>query len=192
MQQGDLAKKERKTENFPNLGEIWKNDAVKVLHSICQQIWKTQQWPQDWKSQFSSNPKESQCQRMLKKLISNPKISIQNNLLQDAQSKLSKSKDKERILSLKRRKKLSPKRTPIRRSAYLSKETLQTMKKDWKHTPLSLSGKQLPGRDRRGHERKCSLQSHSRSWEGKGPSQAPSTSGNESQGPGQGLGNLYT
>ena len=25
------------------------NDAVKVLHSICQQIWKTQQWPQDWK-----------------------------------------------------------------------------------------------------------------------------------------------
>ena len=47
-------------------------------------------------------------------------------------------------------------------------------------------------RDRRGHERKCSLQSHSRSWEGKGPSQAPSTSENESQGPGQGLGNLYT
>ena len=30
-----------------------KGDAVKVLHSICQQIWKTQQWPQDWKSQFS-------------------------------------------------------------------------------------------------------------------------------------------
>ena len=30
-----------------------KDDAVKVLHSICQQIWKAQQWPQDWKSQFS-------------------------------------------------------------------------------------------------------------------------------------------
>ena len=30
-----------------------KDDAVKVLHSICQQIWKTQQWPQDWKGQFS-------------------------------------------------------------------------------------------------------------------------------------------
>ena len=29
--------------------EILKDDAVKVLHSICQQIWKTQQWPQDWK-----------------------------------------------------------------------------------------------------------------------------------------------
>ena len=35
------------------LSQILKYDAVKVLHSICQQIWKTQQWPQDWKSQFS-------------------------------------------------------------------------------------------------------------------------------------------
>ena len=33
--------------------QILKDDAMKVLHSICQQIWKTQQWPQDWKSQFS-------------------------------------------------------------------------------------------------------------------------------------------
>ena len=31
-----------------------KDDAIKVLHSICQQIWKTQQWPQDGKGQFSS------------------------------------------------------------------------------------------------------------------------------------------
>ena len=31
------------------LFKILKDDAVKVLHSICQQIWKTQQWPQDWK-----------------------------------------------------------------------------------------------------------------------------------------------
>ena len=29
--------------------QILKDDAVKVLHSVCQQIWKTQQWPQDWK-----------------------------------------------------------------------------------------------------------------------------------------------
>ena len=35
------------------LFQFLKDDAVKVLHSICQQIWKTQQWPQDWKSQFS-------------------------------------------------------------------------------------------------------------------------------------------
>ena len=31
------------------LFQILKDDAVKVLHSICQQMWKTQQWPQDWK-----------------------------------------------------------------------------------------------------------------------------------------------
>ena len=31
------------------LFQILKGDAVKMLHSICQQIWKTQQWPQDWK-----------------------------------------------------------------------------------------------------------------------------------------------
>ena len=51
------------------LFQILKDDAVKVLHSICQQIWKTQQWPQDWKRSvfsFHSNPKERQCQRMLK------------------------------------------------------------------------------------------------------------------------------
>ena len=41
------------------LFQILKDDAVKVLHSICQQIWKTQQWPQDWKrSVFISIPKE--------------------------------------------------------------------------------------------------------------------------------------
>ena len=32
------------------LFQILKDDAIKVMHSICQQIWKTQQWPQDWKS----------------------------------------------------------------------------------------------------------------------------------------------
>ena len=31
------------------LFQILKDDSVKVLHSICQQLWKTQQWPQDWK-----------------------------------------------------------------------------------------------------------------------------------------------
>ena len=36
------------------LFQILKDDSVKVLHSICQQIWKTQQWPQGWKTgQFS-------------------------------------------------------------------------------------------------------------------------------------------
>ena len=42
------------------LFQILKDDAVKVLHSICQQTWKTQQWPQDWKrSVFIPIPKKS-------------------------------------------------------------------------------------------------------------------------------------
>ena len=41
------------------LFQILKGDAVKVLHSTCQQIWKTQQWPQDWKrSVFIPIPKK--------------------------------------------------------------------------------------------------------------------------------------
>ena len=41
------------------LFQILKDDAVRVLHSICQQIWKTQQWPQDWKrSVFIPTPKK--------------------------------------------------------------------------------------------------------------------------------------
>ena len=53
------------------LFQILKYDAVKVLHSICQQIWKTQQWPQDWKGQFSfqfqrkSTPKNIQTTAQL-------------------------------------------------------------------------------------------------------------------------------
>ena len=42
------------------LFQISKDDAVKVLHSVCQKIWKTQQWPQDWKrSVFIPIPKKS-------------------------------------------------------------------------------------------------------------------------------------
>ena len=50
------------------LFQILKEDVVKVLHSICQQIWNTQQWPQDWKRSVfipipkKGNPKEcSNC-----------------------------------------------------------------------------------------------------------------------------------
>ena len=42
------------------LFQILKDDAIKVLCSICQQIWKTQQWPQDWKkSVFIPTPKKA-------------------------------------------------------------------------------------------------------------------------------------
>ena len=45
------------------LFEILKDDAMKVLHSICQQIWKTQQWPQDWKSSvFIPIPKKGNAE----------------------------------------------------------------------------------------------------------------------------------
>ena len=45
------------------LFQILKDDAVKVLHSICQPIWKTQQWPQDWKrSVFIPIPKKGKAQ----------------------------------------------------------------------------------------------------------------------------------
>ena len=53
------------------LFQILKDDAVKVLHSICQQIWKTQHWPQDWKrsvfiqSQRKAMPKNAQTTTQL-------------------------------------------------------------------------------------------------------------------------------
>ena len=53
------------------LFQILKDDAVKVLHSICQPIWKTQQWPQDWKrsvfiqSQRKAMPKNAQTTTQL-------------------------------------------------------------------------------------------------------------------------------
>ena len=51
------------------LFQILNDNAVKVLHSVYQQIWKTRPWPQDWKKvSFHSNPKGRQCQRMLKLL----------------------------------------------------------------------------------------------------------------------------
>ena len=48
------------------LFQILKDDAVKVLHSTCQQIWKTQLWPQEWKSSVFIPIPKRQCQRMLK------------------------------------------------------------------------------------------------------------------------------
>ena len=59
-------------EILVELFQVLKDDAVKVLHSICQQIWKTQQWPQDWKrcqfsfqSQRKAMPKNAQTTAQL-------------------------------------------------------------------------------------------------------------------------------
>ena len=47
------------------LFQILKGDAVKVLHSVCQQIWKAQQWPQDWKrSVFIPIPKKGNAKEL--------------------------------------------------------------------------------------------------------------------------------
>ena len=61
---------------------------MKVLHSICQQIWKSQQWPQDQKKvSFHSNPKERQCQRMFKLLHNCTHLTCQQS---NAQARLQK------------------------------------------------------------------------------------------------------
>ena len=54
--------------NSVELFQILKDDVVKVLHSMCQQIWKTTVATGLEKVRFQSNPKEGQCQRMLKLL----------------------------------------------------------------------------------------------------------------------------
>ena len=49
--------KASRSDRIPaELFQILKDDAVKVLHSVCQQIWKAQQWPQTGKGQFSFQP----------------------------------------------------------------------------------------------------------------------------------------
>ena len=60
------------------LFQILKDDAVKVLHSICQQIWKTQQWPQDWKGQFSF---QSQSKAMPKNAQTNEQLHSSHTLV---------------------------------------------------------------------------------------------------------------
>ena len=65
------------------LFQILKDDGVKVLHSICQQIWKTQQWPQDWKRSVSipipkkGNPKECSNYRTIALISHTGKVPLQ-------------------------------------------------------------------------------------------------------------------
>ena len=72
------------------LCQILKDDSVKVLHSICQQIWKTQQWSQEWKKvSVHSNPTERQCQRMLKLLHNCTHLTCQQSNAQNSPSQAS-------------------------------------------------------------------------------------------------------
>ena len=61
---GSITTKASGGDGIPvELFQILKNDAVKMLHSLCQQIWKTQHWPQDWKrSVFIPIPKKGNAQ----------------------------------------------------------------------------------------------------------------------------------
>ena len=64
------------------LFQILKDDAVKVLHSTCQQIWKTQQWPQDWKRSVSipipkkGNDKESSSYHTIALILHTSKVML--------------------------------------------------------------------------------------------------------------------
>ena len=61
------------------LFQILKDDAVKVLHSICQQIWRTQRWPQGWKGQFSF---QSQRKQMPKNVQTTAQLHSSHTLVQ--------------------------------------------------------------------------------------------------------------
>ena len=67
------------------LFQILKDDAVKVLRSICQQIWKTQQWPQDWKRSVfilvpkKGNPKECSNYYMIALISNTSKVMLKNS-----------------------------------------------------------------------------------------------------------------
>ena len=90
------------------LFQILKDDAVKVLHSICQQIWKTQQWPQDWKKSVfipipqNSNAKEcsnyltialiSHASKVMLKILQARLQQYTNHALPDVQAAFRKGK----------------------------------------------------------------------------------------------------
>ena len=86
----EMKNSSRGDESPAALLQILKDDAVKVLHSTCQQIWKTQQWPQDWKRSVSiPNCKERQSQRMFKLPHNCTHLTCQQSSAQNAPSKAS-------------------------------------------------------------------------------------------------------
>ena len=101
--------KSRGGDGIPvELCQILKDDAVKVLHSICQQIWKTQQWPQDWKRSVfipvpkKGNPKEcsnyrtialiSHARKVMLKILQARLQQYVNHELPDVQAAFRKSR----------------------------------------------------------------------------------------------------
>ena len=58
------------------LFQILKYDAVKVLHSLCKQIWKTQQWPQDWKISGFISPQRRAMPKNVHAIVQLPSFHI--------------------------------------------------------------------------------------------------------------------
>ena len=93
------------------LFQIMKDDAVKVLHSICQQIWKTQQWPQDWKrsvfipipnngnakecSNYSTSALISHASKVMVRILQARLQQYVNHELPDVQTGLEKAEEPE-------------------------------------------------------------------------------------------------
>jgi len=77
-----ITNKPRGGDRIPvELFQILKDDAVKVLHSICQQIWKTQQWPQDWKrSVFIPIPKKGNAKECSNHHTLHPSHTLANSV----------------------------------------------------------------------------------------------------------------
>ena len=74
------------------LFQILKDDAVKVLHSICQQIWETQQWPQDWKRSvfipISKMSKDKECSNYCTVAFISHASKVMPKILQVVKSKI--------------------------------------------------------------------------------------------------------
>ena len=104
------SKKARGGDGIPvELFQSLKDDAVKVLHSICQQIWKTRQWPQDWKrSVFIPIPKKgnakefsnyhtialiSHASKVMLKILHAGLQQYMNQELPDVQARFGKGRD---------------------------------------------------------------------------------------------------
>ena len=69
--------------------QILKDEAVKVLHSVCQQIWKTQQWPQDWKrSVFIPIPKKGNAKESSNYCTIAPISHVSKEMLKTLQARL--------------------------------------------------------------------------------------------------------
>ena len=114
------------------LSQTLKEDAMKVLHSICQQIWKTQQWPQDWKrSVFNPIPKKgnakecsnyctialiSHTSKVMLKILQARLQKYVNHELPDVQLVLEKAEEPEIKLSVSAG---SPKKQEFQKNIYL-------------------------------------------------------------------------